>query len=83
MRELRPDGTVWLVAGSPGKSESREFYTECPYANDGAAAKGEPLCDIKGLVLDKRTGRHLIIVDGNRLRQIDLVNGIITTIAGG
>jgi DNA-binding beta-propeller fold protein YncE len=62
---------VSTLAGSPGGKNARH--------QDGKGA-GAGFSALQGLALDPATG-HLIVVDGNRIRQVTM-GGEVTTLAG-
>lgn len=73
IRKVTPDGIITTVAGQGGEAGD---------SGDGGPATAARIQGPKGIVLDARG--HLLIADsGNdRIKQLDLATGIITTVAG-
>lgn len=55
----------------------------CSGAGDGGPAIAAELCDPWGIDLDSAGNLYIADTDSNRVRKVDAVTGIITTVAGG
>jgi len=67
-------GTVTLIAGSPTGVAG--------FAGDGGPASGARLSLPRGLAVDGSGNVYIADTGNNRIRRIDAVTGIITTVAG-
>lgn len=76
-----PDGTMTSVAGIGHADENLEV-TACGYSGDGTPARFAMLNSPTGVALDAR-GNLFIADTGNcRVRRVDALTGVITTVAG-
>lgn len=77
IRKITPAGQVTLLAGSDSTPSSGG------YSGDGGPATEAVLASPFDIVFDKVGNLYIADTNNHRIRKVDAVTGIITTIAGG